>query len=197
MATKFVERLLNAKPLPVPWEVGEALAACVLAEDPTRGIRWPWNSARDRRSPRASLPGPDLIGVCLEKDTALLLFGEVKTSSERSTPPSVMQGKRGMAAQLERIVTSPEIQLALLSWLLARCRNSPDRDLYEQAIERYLESEGKDVLLVGALLRDTAPSELDLKGTAERLAKRIDPATCIELIALYLPLPIHGWPQLL
>lgn len=181
----------------MPWEVGEALAACILAADPTRGVRWPWNSARDRRSPRASLPGPDLVGLCFENDTAVLLFGEVKTSSDPSTPPNVMQGKRGMAAQLERIATSSEIQLALLSWLLARCRNSPDRDLYEQAIERYLESEGKDVLLVGALLRDTDPSELDLKGTAERLSKRIDSATPVELIALYLPEPIKGWPHLL
>ena len=197
IATEFVERLLNAMPLPAPWEVGEALAASVLAEDPTKGIRWPWNTARDRRSLRASLPGPDLIGLCLENDTALLLFGEVKTSSDPSTPPSVMHGRRGMTAQVERIVSCPDVQLALLSWLLARCRNSPDRDLYEQAIERYLDSEGKDVLLVGALLRDTEPNELDLKGPAERLSKRIDPTTRVDLIAIYLPAPIHEWPHLL
>lgn len=197
IGTEFVERLLDAMPLPRPWEVGEALAACVLAEDPTKGIRWSWNTARDRRTARASLPGPDLIGLCLEDDTALLLFGEVKTSSDPSAPPNVMLGKRGMTAQIERIVTSADIQLTLLSWLLPRCRSSPDRGLYEQAIERYLESEGTEVLLVGVLLRDTAPKELDLKGSAERLSKRFDPATRVDLIALYLPAPIHEWPHIL
>lgn len=62
---------------------------------------------------------------------------------------------------------------------------------------RCLDSEGKDVLVVGASVRDAEPNELDLKGSAERLSKRIDPATRVGLIAIYLPAPIHEWPHLL
>ncbi|MCE2436844.1 MAG: hypothetical protein J4F97_02355 [Pseudomonadales bacterium] len=62
MATEFVESLLRAVPREKSWAVGEALAECVLADDATREICWPWNLVRDRRTPRASLPGADLVG---------------------------------------------------------------------------------------------------------------------------------------
>ena len=97
MATEFVENLLRAVPGEKSWAVGEALAECVLADDDTREICWPWNLVRDRRTPRASLPGADLVGFCKEGDAVLLLFGEVKTSSDASTPPNVMNGSGGMA----------------------------------------------------------------------------------------------------
>ena len=45
-------------------------------------VDWPWNTVRNRRTPRASLPGADLVGFYRENDTVLLLFGEVKTSSD-------------------------------------------------------------------------------------------------------------------
>ena len=51
--------------------------------------------------------------------------------------------------------------------------------------------------MVGALLRDAEPNELDLKGTAERLLKRIDPATRLDLIAIYHLAPIRECPHLL
>ena len=44
------------------WEVGEALAECALQHDSGREVHWPWNTVRDRRTPRASLPGTDLVG---------------------------------------------------------------------------------------------------------------------------------------
>ena len=57
MATEFVERLLRAVPEPEGWEVGEALAECALQQDSGREVHWPWNTVRDRRTPRASLTG--------------------------------------------------------------------------------------------------------------------------------------------
>lgn len=96
MATQFVENLLRAVPGEKSWAVGEALAECILADDETREICWPWNFVRDRRTPRASLPGADLVGFCKEGGSVFLLFGEVKASSDKSTPPNVMNA--GMAA---------------------------------------------------------------------------------------------------
>jgi hypothetical protein len=197
MATEFVEHLLNAVPEPEGWEVGEALAECALQQDSGREVHWPWNTVRDRRTPRASLPGTDLVGFYREGDSVLLLFGEVKTSADANTPPNVMNGGSGMAWQLEQSATRLDIQRALLQWLHARCHSQPYRDLYEKAVGRYLESEGKDLLLVGILIRDTAPSELDLKSRGQALSKTLVKPTRIELIAWYLPVPIAEWPTLL
>jgi hypothetical protein len=197
MATEFVERLLRAVPEPEGWEVGEALAECALQQDSGREVHWPWNTVRDRRTPRASLPGTDLVGFYRKDDSVLLLFGEVKTSSDARTPPAVMNGGSGMAWQLEQSATRLDIQHALLKWLHSRCQSEPYRDLYEKAVGRYLMSEGKELLLVGILIRDTAPNELDLKNRGQELSKKLGKPTRIELISWYLPVPIAEWPKLL
>lgn len=197
MQTNFVERLLRAVPDEKSWAVGEALAECVLADDDTREICWPWNLVRDRRTPRASLPGADLVGFCKEGESVLLLFGEVKTSSDAGTPPNVMNGSGGMAWQLEEEATRLDIQHALLKWLRSRCDTPEHRELYRAAVRRYVQSIGKEILLVGILLRDTKPNELDLTARAKALAAKLSTPTRIEIAAWYLPVPIKDWPALL
>ena len=197
MATEFVETLLRAVPEEKSWAVGEALAECVLTDDETREICWPWNLVRDRRTPRASLPGADLVGFCKEGDSVLLLFGEVKTSSDANTPPSVMNGSGGMAWQLKNEATRLDIQHALLKWLRARCQSDEHRALYQAAVHRYVLSLGKEILLVGILLRDTEPNELDVTARAMDLAESLGTPTRIEITAWYLPVPIEDWPALL
>ena len=109
-----------------------------------------------------------------------------------------MSGVSGMASQLEQSATHLNIQYALLQWLYARCRSeSHHLELYRKAVERYLESEGKALLLVGVLIRDTTPSERDLKARGEALSNRINDPTRIDLIAWYLPVPIPDWPALM
>lgn len=191
----FVERLLHAVPVPEGWEVGEAFAECALRDDADRRVHWPWNMVRDRRTPRANLPGADLVGFLCDGQEVLLLIGEVKTSSDTRTPPSVMSGHGGMAWQLENVMRT-DVQLALLQWLYARCRSEHLGELYRKAVERYLESEGQALVLVGVLLRDTQSSELDLKARGEALSHQIDDPTRVDLIAWYLPLPIPDWPAL-
>ncbi len=197
MSTEFIERLLKAVPEPQGWEVGEALAECALQSDSGREVHWPWNTVRDRRTPRASLPGTDLVGFYRDGDTVLLLFGEVKTSSDAGTPPNVMYGGSGMTWQLEESAVRLDIQRTLLQWLHVRCRTDLHRELYEKAVRRYLESEGKELLLVGVLIRDTPPSELDVKSRATALSERVGAPTRVEIIAWYLPVPVAEWPQLL
>lgn len=197
MDTRFVERLLNAVPDPEGWEVGEALAECALRDDSGRCVVWPWNTIRDRRTPRASLPGADLVGFYREEEKVFLLIGEVKTSSEASAPPRVMSGGNGMAWQLQENATRLVIQRTLLQWLNARCESEPYRTLYEKAVNRYIGSKGKELLLVGVLLRDTQPNELDLKSRGSMLASHLHQPTRVELIAWYLPVSIATWPALL
>lgn len=197
MATEFVEHLLKAVPEPEGWEVGEALAECALEKDSGREVHWPWSTVRDRRTPRASLPGTDLVGFYRQGETVLLLFGEVKTSSDAGTPPNVMYGGSGMAWQLEESAKRLDIQRSLLQWLHARCLVEPYRDLYEKAVSRYLASDGKELLIVGVLIRDTPPNEADLKSRGKALAQKLGSPTRVELIAWYLPVPIAEWPALL
>lgn len=197
MATQFIERLLASVPEPEGWEVGEALAECALQSDSGREVHWPWNTVRDRRTPRASLPGTDLVGFFCENDTVLLLFGEVKTSSDKSTPPNVMYGGSGMTWQLEESARRLDMQRTLLQWLHARCKSDLHKDLYEKAVQRYLSSQGAEILVFGVLIRDTVPNELDLKSRISTLAGKLDSKTRIDAIAWYLPVPISDWPALL
>ena len=112
MATEFLEEFLAAQPFPQDWEIGEALAECALELEVEREICWPWNTVRDRRTPRASLPGADLVGFCRQGGDAYLLFGEVKTSSDEQVPPRVMRGDRGMPWQLADTATRLDVQYA-------------------------------------------------------------------------------------
>jgi hypothetical protein len=197
MSTEFVEKLLQAVPEEKSWAIGEALAECVLEDEDEREICWPWNSVRDRRTPRASLPGADLVGFCREGEEVFLLFGEVKTSSDSKSPPQVMNGSGGMAWQLEEEATRLDIQHSLLKWLRCRCTSPEHQNLYYAAVKKYVLSMGKEILLVGLLLRDTEPNELDVKSRTAYLAQKLCDPTRVELHAWYLPFPIREWARLL
>jgi hypothetical protein len=197
METKFVEKLLKAAPEPLGWEIGEALAECLLQDHSDGEICWPWNTVRDRRTPRASLPGADLVGFFRQNNTVLLLFGEVKTSSDHNMPPNVMYGGEALTWQLEESATRLDIQGTLLQWLRSRCLTDEHRNLYREAVSRYVKSGGKELLLVGILLRDTTPNERDVRSRARDLATKLEKQALADIRAWYLPLPIEQWSALL
>jgi hypothetical protein len=192
MASDTITRLLASEPDKEPWEVGEALAECLLEAE--RGVKFPWNSERDKRTPKASLPGADLVGLMEDGDEALLVLGEVKTSSEASYPPQVMSGKSGMVHQLDNLATNISIHNCLLKWLHPRCKNTDLWPLYEKAANKYLSSGGRAIKLIGMLMRDTEPNELDLKNRAKHLATKVSSPMGVELDAWYFPTPIEDWP---
>jgi hypothetical protein len=125
------------------------------------------------------------------------LFGEVKTSSEKTAPPNVMYGSGGLTWQLEEEATRLDICLSLLMWLRTRCTSVEHIALYREAVQRYLQSQGKEILLVGVLLRDTTPNELDVANRSIMLAGKLEAPTQIEITAWYLPIAIADWPSLL
>lgn len=193
MATTFLAKLLKAIPEPQGWEIGEALAECVLQDNFHDEVFFPWNTVRDRRTPRASLPGADLVGFLRRNEAVFLLFGEVKTSSDKSTPPNVMYGSAGMVWQLEESATRLDVQGTLLVWLHRRCLTKDHQELFRSSVTRFLNSSGKDLLLVGVLVRDTTPDEKDVRARATALANALKSPTTTELVAWYLPEPISNW----
>lgn len=175
------------------WAVGEALAEAYLAQE--HGISWPWNMERDKRNPKASLPGADLVGFKGEGSDTRLALGEVKTSTDKNTPPGVMSGRTGMGHQLDNLATNLELICQLLKWLLPRCKNTKHERAFNIAVGTFLDSGNKAVSLFGVLIRDTEPNELDLQARGSNLAAALHaPVTC-HLIALYLPCAIEALPS--
>jgi hypothetical protein len=67
--------------------------------------------------------------------------------------------------------------------------------MYTQAVEQLLRSRGKALLIAGVLVRDTGPSESDLRAPARDLAALLSAAARAELYAWYLPIAISDWPS--
>lgn len=195
MASETLAGLLSATPDHEPWQVGEALAETLLQD--VEGAIWPWNAERDKRTPRASLPGADLVGFLRVEGQVYLLLGEVKTSSDLHAPPNVMNGRSGMVHQLDQLAAEARIHHSLLKWLHVRCRNTNFWPLYQEAVGHYLHSGGELLVLYGVLMRDTAAIEADLASRAKSLATKVHAPTVVSLHAWYLPSPIDAWPALL
>jgi hypothetical protein len=106
-----------------------------------------------------------------------------------------MYGRSGMVVQLDTLATSIAIHNALLLWLHARCRGTAHWPFYQAAVTRYINTRGRDIVLLGVLMRDTRPNELDLKNRAETLVESASPPMSIELTAWYLPRAISTWVE--
>lgn len=193
MASQAVEDLISADSAPLDWQVGEAMAEVLLERE--HGAYWPWNSASDLKTPRASLPGADLVGFALEDDGAVLLFGEVKSSNDANRPPGVVYGRSGLITQIENLTTRKDLVWSLLQWLHARCKTEPNRTYFEQASARYVNSGGTDYRVVGCLLRDIEPGESDLLNRGRALGSKFVAPLEGNLIAWYLPEPMSEWPS--
>lgn len=176
------------------WQVGEAIAEALLQGD--FAVVFPWNTRRDERVPKASLPGADLVGMSTEDGTPALVFGEVKSSADSACPPGVLVGKSGMVQQLERILDDRSVQLTLIQWLSARVPDGPLGDLFNDALGRFVNTQGAAVRLIGALIRDTEPNEADVTARGRDLGDRAAEPGTVELLVFYLPLKMEQWPGL-
>jgi hypothetical protein len=174
------------------WAVGEALAEAYLERE--HKVTWPWNAERDKRNPKASLPGADLVGFGTQSGRVCLVLGEVKTSTDAKTPPGVMSGRHGMTHQLGALAQNLTLICQLLKWLLPRCKGAEHEVSFNAAVGLFFESGNSAVALFGVLIRDTKPDELDLKARGQKLAGGLQAPTTCELIAIYLPCTIADLP---
>jgi len=176
------------------WEVGEALAECILSEK--HEAKWPWNSERDKKTPKASLPGADIVGFVPRKSDVVLLLGEVKTSRQKKSPPNVMSGRSGMVHQLDNLARNVKVHFSLFKWLHARCKGTEFWGMFKKAAKRYLNSGGGAIAVFGILVRDTKPDEMDLRNRGIALGKTVSKPTEVELNAWYLPCEIGDLSRL-
>jgi len=189
MGQACLEEVLTADVQEVrDWAIGEALAETWLME--YHAVTFPWNMERDKRNPFASLPGADLIGFTKDKDEFRLVLGEVKTSTEKQSPPNVLYGRSGLIHQLDNLTDDFNIIRQLLIWLYHRTRNGY-KQAYESSCTNYFNSKCKDIVLFGILIRDTSPNELDLSTRGKKLRAKLSNPTQYHLIALYLPWEIE------
>jgi len=192
-ASDSLSELLAAQiPEERDWAAGEALAEAYLTRQ--HAVVWPWNMKRDMRTPKASLPGADLVGFEINGDDIRFALGEVKTSGDVDTPPNVMYGRSGMIHQIDNLACNLGLVCQLTRWLHIRCKKTKHEAQFNAAIKLFLSSGNKAISLFGVLIRDTRPNELDLRARGQSLARTLcDPSTC-QLIAVYIPCAITDLP---
>ncbi len=177
----------------VPWQVGEAIAEVVLED--SYGVVFPWNNRRDERNPKASLPGADLVGISEEPEGGRLVFGEVKSSSDRNSPPGVLSGKSGMDQQLERLIDERKLHWSLIKWLGARVYDDETAASFNKALASFVQTKGTSVRLIGVLVRDTKVNENDVSTRGRSLGDKVEAPGSVELYALYMPKPMANWTE--
>lgn len=181
------------------WKIGESLAECYLED--YKGVRFHYNSIRDAKNPKANLTGADLVGFIDINNETIFLFGEVKTSSDDSTFPQILYGRSGMIKQLEKIKSNYEVKNSLVRWLGFKVKDLSDdhpfREDYKKALTLYIKSKQSKINLIGILVRDTSPTDRDLKTRLEELKRDVQEGMNIELIALYVPIPVKELELLL
>ncbi len=184
---------VQAPPVPKDWEIGELFAAAMLED--RFDAAFPWPTAWDKRTPKASLPGPDMPGF-ERTNPPRFLFGEVKSSSQQKTPPdAATSGDDSLCKQIGRLLTSPALRQQLVQWLLIRTQDAPRwRPILDEAIQRYTQG---NALICGVLVRGKRPPTVrDLSPVQDDVAA-IASSFDVRLFAFYLPCEMADWIKLL
>ncbi|MBD3202974.1 hypothetical protein GF327_01660 [Candidatus Woesearchaeota archaeon] len=175
------------------WRIGEALSECFLED--YENAKFYYDYSRDAKNPKSNLTGADLVGFSKAEDHCEFLFGEVKTSADKKTPPQVLYGRSGMTKQLEDIKKVKKIRSALIKWLGFKVykldESEPFRIDFMNALEIYISSKCNKFRMVGVLVRDIEPNDNDLKNRYSSLINNINPFCKLDLFGLYLPIKIE------
>lgn len=188
----FDSEVLKATIPYIPSRIAEVLAECFLMD--RHNVLIPYNRVRDAISLTASPAGPDIIGIV---DT-LFVFGETKSSSEIKHPPSVVSGSSGLIEQLNSIKRDKEKRSRMIKWMghkTMQLEANASRASWLQAKRQYCESEGRSFMIYGMLVRDTDPDKRDVVRVHDRVSVDIYPSTPLNVMALYIPVPIHSLPD--
>jgi hypothetical protein len=187
----------NPEDLPA-WRVGEAFAEFFLEE--RHGARFYYNPIRDAKNPDSNLTGADLVGFIDVGSDTIFLFGEVKTSSDKNSPPQVLYGRSGLINQLENLKSDEKRRNNLVRYLGFKAKNLPKDNVFRKDYSKSLRvyrTNRKQVQLFGILVRDTESNELDLYSRFQALIKDLDNIMKLQLVALYIPVKMPEWNKIL
>jgi len=176
----------------IPWRIGEAFAEYYI--ETTLPVKFYYNELRDARNVFGNKTGADLLGFIEIKGEKIFLFGEVKTSSEKKSPPNVLQGRHGMIDQLKNLSENQKTTRQLVRYFGFKVKNldntNPFRIDYLNALKNY---SSEKFHLIGILIRDTEPNKNDLRARFNNLSKYITNEIGLNLTALYLPVKTEEW----
>lgn len=181
-----LQAVFDTMPKVSNFRIGELVAEKIV--ESRYSAKFTYNSDRDLKNPNSNNTGADLVGFIEMEDGAVnFLFGEVKTSEEHTNPPGVMYGSTGMIDQLVELGTNSDKLKSLVKWIFIKCNS--DKDLLVQkyireAMQHYVKDRSS-IQLIGVLVRDTNPNEMDLKNRYIYLKKRINGQHNVQLLAVY------------
>lgn len=186
--TKILDDIIETTPEPAYWRVGEHIAMCYL-EDQNLAY-FPY--ANNDKNPDAYNPGIDLLGFSSSDNEVTFLIGEVKTSYDKKSPPSLMYGDGGLNNQLKIIACGNRKKKISIKWMLS---NAPDDDkramnMLTSALTVYFES--KKIKIMGILIRSTVPNKSDLTSTYNKIKNMIDSPSSLNLFSIYLPVNVRS-----
>jgi hypothetical protein len=181
-----LQALLEDEQIFKDWLVGEAIAEAFIID--VADCFYPWPTSRDLKNPNASPAGCDLTGFRhTDEDCQYpysFSFGEVKTSYDKNSPPSVMNS---LGVQLFNLRDDKAVKDSLVKYLARHATGKDWQHKFISAATRYLASKGADVAIYGLLVRDTKPNTDDISKRAGDLTKDCPTSTSIALYAIYLP----------
>lgn len=158
------------------WQVGEGFAEAYITAH--FSCSFPWSNNRDLKNPNSSLTGADMIGF----HQGQFAFGEVKTSTEKKSPPQVTSKKGdGLNAQLNKLCADHDLRWVLIQYLYHRQKNS---DEYKEACIAYLKNTN-NFYIFGVLVRSIDPALNDWNYLKKHL--QVHEQNKVFLVALYLP----------
>jgi hypothetical protein len=174
------------------WEVGEAVAETVLERE--HEAMFPWEMGWDKRTPKASLPGADIVGF-QNKVAPRFIFGQVKSSSEKRVPPQIVNsGVDCLREQLHRLDHTDTERMQLIQWLLPRIKGTDWENTFNEALEKYSH---KDYYLVGVLVSGgRSVNSDDLTGICSGI-KHVADNGDMTLLGYYLPFEKSEWVAVL
>lgn len=155
------------------WRIGEALSHVLLEENYDCWI--PFSKEANTTNHNTSNTGIDIIGIATDSHgNMLLLFAEVKTSSEAACPPQIVHSSKSdcLTNQLKDIIKNKKKRNEHMRYLAKEFgTDHPQIERFVEAARRYLSND--EYALYGLVVRDTEPNKDDLEVTSNALTTDI------------------------
>lgn len=173
-------------------DIGETIAELALIHD--TAALFPYPRKRDLRGRRANLQGCDLVGFIKRQDGRhQFVFAEVKTSTQETTPPTVLSGVGGLQNQLADLILDGLILKRLLTYVYSRLKNTSEIHKFTEAVQLLSEGFNNNKKIVGVLVRDTEPNSKDVSGYALKLSTDFPKHEDLSYLVVYMGLKQCEW----